>query len=58
MQPDYIFKCRKCNHNLYVDKKETDKIESMPEYDCPNCGEDGYENWVFIGSGNYDEEYG
>ena len=26
--------------------------------DCPNCGEDGFENWRLSRMGNYEKEYG
>jgi hypothetical protein len=28
------------------------------DMDCPNCGEEGYENWILARMGNYEEEYG
>ena len=55
---DLVFTCRKCGHLLYVPKERMDKIESLPEYDCPECGEEGYENWILSRSGNYDKEFG
>ena len=55
---DLIFKCRKCEHHLYVCDKKIKKIRSLSETDCPECGEEGYENWIFAGKGNYDRMYG
>ncbi len=52
-KPDFIFICRKCEHNLYVDKKKFLKNCKLPE--CPVCGEEGFENWIFSNDGNYDE---
>lgn len=54
MKPDVIFKCRKCGHNLYVEKNEPEKIYSLPDFNCPSCGEEGYENWIIVGQGNYE----
>lgn len=47
-EKDFIFKCRKCYHNLYVSKG---KISKLWDYECPECGEEGYENWIIIGEG-------
>jgi predicted SprT family Zn-dependent metalloprotease len=55
---DLVFQCRKCEHLLYVSKEKMDKIESLPEYDCPECGEEGYLNWILSHSGNYEKDYG
>jgi predicted RNA-binding Zn-ribbon protein involved in translation (DUF1610 family) len=47
--PDFVFECNKCGHNLYVDKTKMQKVCDME--DCPECGE---ETPVFtlIGEGN------
>ena len=55
---DLVFECKKCSHLLYVSKDKMDKIESLPEYDCPECGEEGYLNWILSHSGNYGKDYG
>lgn len=47
--------CAKCQHNLYVDKKKVSKVLKL---DCPNCGEEPYENWCLIGEGNFDVDLG
>jgi len=43
-----IFICRKCGHNLYV--KDTPnflkRLGEIAVMECPNCGEEGYENWI------------
>jgi predicted RNA-binding Zn-ribbon protein involved in translation (DUF1610 family) len=57
-EPHLIFKCRKCGHVLYVDKTKMDKIQSMLDYDCPECGEEGDHTWLLSGCGDYDKEYG
>ena len=54
LNPDLIFKCYKCSHNLYIDKSRVKKILKT---DCPECGEEPYENWILIGEGNYNKEY-
>ncbi len=54
-KPNWIFKCNKCSHQVYVDKKDT---QIMLKKDCPECGEEAFENWILIGEGNYDKEYG
>lgn len=44
-----VFKCRKCEHNLYVEETDdfAEKLgEKIAEYECPSCGEEGYENWI------------
>ena len=28
----------------------------MLETDCPNCGEDAYQNWILYDEGNYSED--
>lgn len=54
--PDLVFTCRKCEHNLFVDKVHFIKSVKMP--DCPNCGEESDFNWIFEREGNYEKEYG
>ena len=41
------FKCYKCGHYVYTDKIE--KTLKLPDTDCPECGEEGFENWIVIG---------
>ena len=43
-----VFICRKCEHNLYVEETENfaEKLGDIAVSDCPNCGEEGYENWI------------
>ena len=36
-KPDLVFGCRKCEHNLFIDKEKFIKDYELP--DCPNCGE-------------------
>jgi len=52
---DLVFICRKCEHNLFIEKEKFIKKCDLP--DCPNCGEEGYKNWIFAREGNYNEEY-
>jgi predicted RNA-binding Zn-ribbon protein involved in translation (DUF1610 family) len=48
--PDYIFSCRKCLHQLYVDKNEVYKLLG---FECPECGEESERLWLFNGQGNF-----
>lgn len=41
-----VFICRKCEHNLYLAKRD---IKKLLKLDCPNCGEEPYELWIFSG---------
>jgi DNA-directed RNA polymerase subunit M/transcription elongation factor TFIIS len=52
-QPDWIFECRKCGHLLYIGKDKDNKWSKVLAEDCPNCGEEGDENWIFIGEGDF-----
>ena len=45
---NWIFKCIKCEHRLYV---STQKLDKLWKYDCPECGEEGDELWILIGKG-------
>ena len=52
--PDVMFSCKKCGHNLYVTKTELQtKIIIIMDKECPNCGEEGYCNWVLDREGDY-----
>lgn len=56
MNKEYlIFECRKCGHNLYVSKDNMIQIVNLPDYSCPECGEEGDGNWIIIGDGNFEE---
>lgn len=50
-----VCQCRKCGHLLYItiDDKIFDDIKKIEKTDCPNCGEQGYENWVLRGIDNW-----
>ncbi len=52
IKPDFIFKCTKCSHEVYVTKKD---ILKMLKTDCPECGEEAYENWSLIGEGDFEK---
>jgi Zn finger protein HypA/HybF involved in hydrogenase expression len=52
MKKEFIFKCRKCNHNIYVDKPKVGKLIGT---DCPECGEEENELWILVGEGDFDE---
>ena len=54
--PDIVFLCKKCGHNLYVAKSDLSvKLLSMIDRACPNCGEEGYCNWVLYREGNFEK---
>jgi transcription elongation factor Elf1 len=55
---DVVFTCRKCEHLLFVEDPDLKKLEEISKMDCPDCGEDGYKNWILTRLGNYNEEYG
>ena len=58
---DIVFQCRKCYHFLYIGIKGR-KIKNLADIlgkaDCPTCGEEADRNWVFVGLGDYEEDYG
>ena len=58
MNKEIVFRCRKCEHLLFVSNISINKLVEISEKDCPNCGEEGYENWILVRSGNFDKEYG
>jgi len=31
-------------------------MDDVARYDCPVCGEEGYNNWIVVGTGNYDKD--
>jgi len=41
------FKCKKCGHHVYTD--EIKKVRNLPNTECPECGEEGQENWIVMG---------
>ena len=45
-----VFLCRKCGHNLYVEESPAlgEKLGEVAVMPCPNCGEEGYENWKLL----------
>jgi len=53
-KPDFIFTCRKCSHEVYVDKKKVQKMCDQEE--CDECGE---ETPIFIltGEGDFENRY-
>lgn len=49
-----VVQCRKCGHLLYntgIDDHEKliKKIKTIEKVECPNCGEEGYMNWLLRG---------
>ena len=62
MKNDIVFRCRKCGHLLFIDRKKVEeKLVDLLQSDdegCPNCGEESQGNWILERFGNYDKEYG
>lgn len=57
---DLVFVCKKCKHLLFVrteDRTIADISDVLDVTDCPCCGEESYENWVYSRKGNYEEEF-
>ena len=55
---DLVFVCRKCGHQVYKEEWSTEKgMKVMIKLDCPNCGEEAYENWILSRFGNFDKEH-
>ena len=50
--PDWVFRCYKCSHNVYIGK---DRVKQMLRLDCPECGEESEENWILIREGNFEK---
>lgn len=49
-----LFKCRKCYSVLQVpfnldNGVSVVQLERVVDTDCPDCGEEGYENWILLG---------
>ena len=58
---DLVFSCKKCGHLLFIVGTATEKIKKITKldnYNCPNCGTEREENWVYVRTGNYDKEFG
>lgn len=56
MNKEPVFMCRKCEHHLFIQTDILGVLEKLSKYDCPNCGEEGYHNWIFSHVGNSDNE--
>lgn len=41
-----VFECRKCGCVLHVGTIE--EMRCLSHYDCPNCGEEPEDNWLFV----------
>ena len=57
---DLVFECRKCGHSLFLTngvELKGSQIAKKLIRDCPECGEEGYENWIYERRGNYETEY-
>lgn len=42
------FQCKKCSHRVFTDKIKK-VLKELPKTDCPECGEEGEENWIVLG---------
>ena len=47
-----VFKCRRCEHQLYMLEQSLSvkALDKLSEHECPKCGEEGYENWILVGT--------
>lgn len=45
-----VFECKKCGHQLYMDAYNLHwkGFKKLAERDCPECGEEGYGNWILM----------
>jgi predicted RNA-binding Zn-ribbon protein involved in translation (DUF1610 family) len=56
MECNYVvFECRKCGHLLFTDKIDKTSLQRIMEFDCPDCGEEGYTNWILLRMGSESE---
>lgn len=53
---DYIFQCKNCEHQLYIEKLKFDKTD-INDIPCPACGEEPPYIWIYNGEGSYDNDY-
>lgn len=56
MKNEVVFFCRKCNHHLFAKNPMINTLKNISEMDCPNCGEDGYRNWILSHVGDSEKE--
>lgn len=56
IKPDFVFKCNKCDHEIFC-KKDIKIIGKIFKTDCPECGEEAYENWTIVREGDFSKEY-
>lgn len=58
---DLVFMCKKCDHKLFItDGLHLEGMDLVYKLmaECPNCGEEPQDLWIFSGTGNYKKEYG
>ena len=55
MNKDFIFICRKCQHNIFC---EPNKLKKLIKTACPNCGEEAGELWILSGMGTWEKDKG
>lgn len=60
MTKHIVFKCYKCEHQLFVPSEavSAEYLVKLMQMECDNCGEEGYENWILSRTGDYEKEYG
>lgn len=57
MDNEAVFLCVKCRHHLFLNGEEIMPIlKRLDKYNCPNCGEEGCENWMFSHVGDSNKE--
>jgi len=52
MKKESVFICKKCGHNLFL----SGNLKKLVNLDCPNCGEEAEELWIFSRFGNWKKE--
>lgn len=59
---DLVFICRKCEHTLFLSKALASNgaviARKLMKMNCPDCGEDAEDLWIFSRIGSYKKEYG
>ena len=57
---DLVFRCRKCEHQLFVskDKVNFEFMAELTNRDCDNCGEQSGDCWIVDRVGDYEKEFG
>jgi len=56
VKPEFVFMCNKCGHEVYG-PKDIKIIAKIFKKECPNCGEEPYNNWTISREGDFKKEY-